>query len=277
MNEQKTVLITGATSGIGKETAIGLIKLGYSLNILVRNKIKAEELAKEIKVNFNTDIGIFIADLSDLQSVIEVSETIKNKLKKIDILINNAGGIFDKYQETKDGIEQTFATNHVGPFLLTNLLLELIPQKGRIINVASGSHWTGHIDFDNLQLKDNFSSYKAYCNSKLANILFTKKLAVIVANKDITVNCLHPGTVGTGIGKDLGFPIGTMVRFVTRFLLSVKDGAKTSIYLASSDQVKNISGEYFVKCKVAKSSKESKDLLIADRLWEVTSKMVKLI
>lgn len=270
----KIVLITGATSGIGKVTALELAKQNMTVVFTSRNMQKGEQVKQEIiQESGNSDVEVMECDLSSFESIKNFTQKFKSKYDKLDILINNAGVWEIQRKETKDGIEMIFGVNHLAPFLLTNLLLETIKNtsNARIVNVASSLH-SGVIDFDDLEGKKAFNWRKAYTQSKLSNILFTKKLSSMLKENGVTVNCLHPGFIQTDLFRNQpGF-----VRFVMKFMqITPKEGAKTTLYLATSDEVKNITGEFFVKSKIADSGEYSKNPEIADKLWEVSLGYVK--
>lgn len=250
----KNILITGGNAGIGLATAIALAKQGANIYIVSRSNDKAQQAVKQIiEQSGNNHIHYFTANLSSQKSIRQLTRQIKTQLSVVDVLINNAGGVFPEYQLSEDGLEMTIATNHFAYFLLTNLLLDLIKKSdyARIINVASDSHYSGKIDFDSFCNKKPYRISKAYAQSKLANVLFTNRLAALLSNSHITVNSLHPGVVKTNIGNknvqwyaSLAWSLFSGWRGVT-----VEEGAQTSIYLASSPHVKGISGKYFDKCR----------------------------
>ena len=272
----KTVLITGATSGIGKVTAMELAKKGFEIVFTSRDIQKGESVKQEIITQSgNLKVEVLECNFSSLESVKNLAQNFKSKYKKLDVLINNAGTWETKRKESKDGVELTFAVNHLAPFLLTNLLLDLIKNSApaRIINVSSNLHG-GKINFDDIEFKKGFdiSGAAPYTQSKLANILFTKKLSKILQGTGVTVNSLHPGVIKTGLIRNSpGF-----IKFVLGiFQDTPEEGAKTTIYLASSDEVKNISGEYFDKSKVKDSGDYSNDPAVAEKLWELSLQYVK--
>jgi NAD(P)-dependent dehydrogenase (short-subunit alcohol dehydrogenase family) len=270
----KTVLITGVTSGIGKITALELAKQKFRVVFTSRNMQKGEQVKQEIiQESGNSEVEVMECDLSSFESIQNFTQNFKSKYDQLDVLINNAGVWETQRKETKEGIEAIFGVNHLAPFLLTNLLLETIKKtpNSRIVNVASSLH-VGVIDFDDLEGKKSFSWRKAYTQSKLANILFTKKLARILEGTGITVNCLHPGFIQTDLFRNQpGF-----VRFVMKFMqITPQEGAKTTLYLATSDEVKNVTGEYFAKSKIANSGEYSKRPEIADKLWDVSLEYTK--
>ena len=278
--KNKTVIVTGGNAGIGYETALGIAKLGATTYIISRDETKAKAAVEQLKAeSHNLAIDYFIADFSSQKSVRQVAERIKQKLTVIDVLVNNAGGVYPSFALSEDGLEMTIATNHFGPSLLTNLLLPLIEKssEGRIVNVSSRSHYRGKIDFESFTKEKGYFVMKAYEQSKLANVLFTSILAERLKSKNITVNSLHPGVVKTDIGKK-GTPayirwFWSMFTFLGG--ISVEDGAKTSIYLASSNEVKNVTGKYFDLCKVKEESALAKDKNLAKQLWAETERLIQ--
>ena len=273
--KNKIVLITGATSGIGKETALGLAKLGATIVFTTRDNLKGEKTKKELIVATNNkDIHMLKCDLASFESIKNCCKEYKSKYDKLHVLINNAGVWDFKRRESKDGIENIFATNYLAPFLMTNLLLDVLKKSSpsRIVNVTSGMHY-GTINFEDIEFKQKFSGAKAYRQSKLGLILYTRLLAKKLEGTGVTVNTAHPGMNKTDLGRDAG-GFSKMI-----FKMMGKDprvGAETSIYLASSSDVKNITGEYFAKKEIKKSSKESYDMGLAKKLWDVSEKYLKL-
>jgi len=269
----RTCIITGANSGIGKATAFGLAKMGASIVMLCRNEKKGKNALKEIKDNTgNQFIELMIADLQDHDSIRLFAQNYKSTHDKLHVLINNAG-IMKKKRETNNlDHETTFATNNLGHFLLTNLLLEMLQSSApaRIINVSSGSHKRGKLDFNNLMLEQKYGRFKAYNNSKLANILFTYELARRLEDSGVTVNVVHPGAARTNFGREFSERTRKFLKLFKRFTISAEEGAKTSIFLASSPEVENITGKYWIKCKQVKSSKYSYNTSIQKRLWDVS-------
>lgn len=264
----RTVLITGATDGIGKQTAIELAKLGYRVIIHGRNKERAQQTVNEIQhTTNNSQLSFIVCDLASLKDVRKLAEEIKSKYDRLDILINNAGVYMKQRVLTEDGYETTFAVNHLSHFLLTNLLLDTIIKSddGRIINVSSVAHLRSNLDFGNLNAEKYFDGYGAYSLSKLANLLFTKELSYKPEN-NITVNALHPGVITTKLLR-IGFNTDGA---------SVKKGAETSVYLATSEEVKNISGEYFSDKQKARYNRIADDPTITNKFWEVSSALVGL-
>lgn len=275
----KVCVITGANSGIGKATAIGLAKLGATVVMVCRDPSKGEEALTEIKAKTrNKLVALMLADLSSQKSIQQLAKDFKNKYEHLHVLVNNAGVFLTKRSLTVDGIETTFAVNHLTYFMLTNLLLDRLKSSApaRIVNVSSRAHLSGHINFDDLQGEKRYSGFQAYNQSKLANILFTYELARRLKGTGVTANCLHPGAVATNLVRSNSGIFGLIWKLFMPFMLSPEKGAKTCIYLASSPQVEDITGKYFVKGTVTVSSKESYDESIAQRLWQVSAELTKL-
>tara|TARA_Y100001936_G_scaffold51228_1_gene49809 strand:+ start:2128 stop:2979 length:852 start_codon:yes stop_codon:yes gene_type:complete len=275
----KNILITGATSGIGRESALALAKMGANITFIARNKLKAENLLTEINKISNGKNSFIIADLSSQKDIKIASDSYIDKNISLDILLNNAGLINFKRKETIDGFEETFAINHLAYFSLTNLLLDKIKESNsaRIVNVSSAAHqFVKRMNFDDIQSEKSYRPFKVYGYTKLANILFTKKLSSILENTKVTVNCVHPGVVGTSFGQNNSNNLNKVLSFIARpFMITSEKGAETSIYLCSSPDVSNISGQYFYNCKVTKTSKWAQSKEDADRLWELSKEMVR--
>lgn len=277
MNRNDIVLITGGNSGMGRATAIELAKEGAYVVILCRNKERGEEALKEIKrESKNHRVDLMLCDLGELNSIRNFAKEFKEKYNRLDILINNAGVILPKRHETKDGFELQFGVNHLGHFLLTNLLLDLLIDSApsRIVNVASGAHKVGKIYFEDINLRNNFNLIRAYSQAKLANVLFTYELSDRLKGTGVTVNCLHPGAVATQMGIDRNTGFGTFITTMLKpFFQSPKEGAATAIYLAASEEVEGVSGKYFYKKRSVKSSKTSYSKETAKRLWELSENL----
>jgi len=274
----KTVLITGATNGIGKVAALELAKKGAAVVIVGRNPAKTSETVAEIKAaSGNTNVDMIVADLSSMAEVRKVADAFKTKHSRLDVLINNAGAVFSTWQETVDGYEMTFAFNHLAYFLLTNLLLDTLKASApaRIVNVSSAAHASGNLDFDDLDSKKNFGmgGFRAYGLSKLANIMFTYELARRLEGTGVTANVLHPGLVGTGFNKNNGGLMKFAMSLLTPFSLTPEQGADTIIYLASSPQVIGVSGKYWEKRKAIQSISASYDEVAQEKLWQVSEQM----
>ena len=275
----KTILITGATNGIGKAAAVKFAKSAKSIAFTYRNEELAEDLKNEMqKINPNLSINSFFCDFSVQGSIRECADKIKNDLKAIDLLINNAGVVNTEYSETIDGIENTFAVNHLGYFLFTNLLLDLVKKESesRIINVSSAAHhFVKGMQWDDINYKDDFKmGLKAYGQSKLGNILFTKQLAKKLQKDGVTVNAIHPGGVNTSLGNQNNSLLGRVLKIILKpFFRSPLKGANTIIYLAEIDGL-SITGAYWVDGRVAKTSHYSKNEAEAEKLWRLSEKLV---
>lgn len=271
----KFCLITGANSGIGKATAIGLAKLNAHIVMLCRDKTRGEEAKSEIITESgNESIDLLLADLASQQSIRQFVAELQMKYDKLHILINNAGVNPSKRYETVDGLEKTFAINTLAPFLLTNLLLPTIKNSipARIINVASAVQ-SKSINFENLQFNKHFRSWKTYSQSKTALIIITYEFARRLNGSGVTVNCLHPGGVKTNIIQDYKGIIKFFTKIIFSFAKSPEEGAKTSIYLASSPKVEKVSGKYFIDKKEAKSKDVTYNKSIAERLWNICAEL----
>lgn len=275
----KICLVTGGTNGIGKSTAQELARMGAMVIIVGRDAQKTFRVVKEIRASSgNPAVGSMLADLSSQQEVRQLAHEFKRKYPRLHVLINNAGGFFMRRQLRGNGIEMTFALNHLASFLLTNLLLDTLKASApaRIINVSSNAHTSGKIEFDNLQGEREYGP-RAYDNSKLANILFTMELARRLEGTGVTVNALHPGFVSTGFAKNNGKVIAALVSiFAPLVARSPAKGAETSIYLASSPSVEGITGKYFYDSHVISAAPQATDMVIARKLWDVSAEMVHL-
>jgi retinol dehydrogenase-14 len=275
----RACLITGGTNGIGKSTAHELARMGAMVVIVGRDARKTSRVVEEIRqASGNDRVDSLLADLSSQEEVRRLANEFESKYSHLHVLLNNAGGVFMRRQLSVDGIEMTFALNHLAPFLLTNLLLDKIRASApaRIINVSSGAHTSGKIEFDNLQGERNYSP-RAYDDSKLATILFTMELARRLEGTGVTINALHPGFVSTGFGKNNpGFLMKTIRAVVPLIARSPEKGAETSIYLASSPEVQSITGKYFVDRKVTQPAPRATDMVVAGRLWDTSAGMVHL-
>ena len=274
-----TALITGATSGIGRVTARELAAAGARVVLVVRNREKAEATRAWIRAAADhAEVELIIADLSSQAQVRSVAEQAAS-LGALNVLVNNVGAIFQRRMETVDGIEMTFALNHLAPFLLTNLLRDALRRgaPSRVVTVSSAAHLRAEMDFEDLEGRRRYSAWKAYGQSKLANLLFTSELARRLGGSGITANALHPGFVASEFGKNNGGFMRLMLSAAQRMgAVSVEEGARTSIYLASSEEVQGVTGKYFVKCREAESSPASRDRQSMRRLWEVSVTMTGL-
>jgi NAD(P)-dependent dehydrogenase (short-subunit alcohol dehydrogenase family)/cytochrome b561 len=274
----KVVVITGANAGIGFATAIGLAKQGAQIVMICRNADRGSAAMKAIAQVAHTPPLLLIGDLSSRTSVIEVSAALHDHLSRIDVLINNAGAAFAKRELTVDGIERTFATNHLGPFLLTNLLLDLIRKSpaGRIVNLTAGIPVSRSSFFENLQGEKHYGQFSAYTSSKVGNILFTYELARRLEGSGITVNCVHPGPVRTEFTRKAGGPLLFLSRALRPIMRSAEAGARGPIYLASDPEAAAVTGAYFVTCKQSKSPRMTYDRSLAARHWRISEELTLL-
>ena len=270
--KDKVCLITGATAGIGKAAAVGLANLGATVVVVGRDLEKTTAVLEQIQTQSgNEKVNFLIADLSSQQAIRQLAEDFKAQFQKLDVLVNNAGSLMLSRQESVDGIEMTFALNHLNYFLLTNLLLDTLKSSApsRIVNVASDVHQNAHLDFDDLQCEKGYGGYKAYGRSKLANLLFTYEMARKLEGTGVTANGLHPGLVATSFMATNNGLRGLLYNFfLKRIGRSAEDGARTIVYLASSDEVEGVSGGYFIDEGLVDSSQESYEKEYAVRLWE---------
>jgi retinol dehydrogenase-14 len=259
---------------------MGLANMGASVVMVGRDRGRGEAALAEIKQkSTNASVDLMLADLSSQEEIRRLADEFKEAYPRIDVLINDAGLFRSKRITTADGLEMTFAVNHLAYFLLTNLLLDVLKASApsRIVNVSSGDHTNGTIDFDDLQGQKGYKGAKAYSQSKLANVLFTYELARRLEGTGVTADCLHPGAgVRTNFGSGVTGIFGVMVRALRPVMISPEKGAETSIYLASSPEVEGLSGRYFVKKAEARSSDASYDERLARRLWEVSAQLTKL-
>ena len=275
-----TCLITGATDGIGKEAAIELAKKGCNLILIGRSKEKGDKVVEEIRkvADSYVDIDYFTADLMLMKEVSRVADEVSRKYPKIDVLLNNVGAYFAFRDVTEEGFERTFALNHLGYFLMTKKLLPLVEKSDykRIVNVSSSAHYGIDFEFDNMNGEKKYSGFDVYKKSKLANVMFTYELAKRIEGTGITANCLHPGFVSTNFGKNNNFLWRNVIR-VAMWLtaISVRDGAKTSIHLACSDEVKDITGRFFANSQIKKGSSKAKNEEHNRKLWELSEEFVE--
>jgi NAD(P)-dependent dehydrogenase (short-subunit alcohol dehydrogenase family) len=268
----QNVLVTGGSSGIGRETALGLARLGAQVTIVGRDPVRTREAVGWIKEKSgNIEIDSLLGDFSSLTEVRRVAAEYRAAHDRLDVLVNNAGAWFGTYGETQDGIEQTWAVNHLSYFLLTHELLGLLKAapKARIVNVASAMHTSGKIEFSP---DKRYNSLKAYARSKLGNVLFTNALARRLQGTGITVNALHPGAVATNIAKDMRGLLKVINRTLQAlFFITPEQGALTSIHVASSPEVEGVTGCYFDKSRLAKSSAASRDEALQESVWKLSA------
>ena len=274
----RTVLVTGGTGGIGRATALGLACMGANLAITGRDRSRAEDAAREIRAATGAQVDVLVGDLSSQAEVRRLASEALERLDHIDVLVNNVGGYWNTRHVTPDGLERTFALNHLAPFLLTNLLLDRLKQgPARVVTVASNAQTQGSIDFDDLQGERSYSGARAYSQSKLANLLFSYELARHLRNTSVTANAVHPGMVRTAFGaEDPGRVQRLLVPVMRPFMKAPAGGATTSIHVASAPSLDSETGRYFANNKPAQSSKASYDLDAAARLWQVCADMVAL-
>jgi NAD(P)-dependent dehydrogenase (short-subunit alcohol dehydrogenase family) len=266
MND-KYILVTGSTDGIGKQTALELAQQGATVLVHGRNPVRGEQVVDEIRrVTGNQRVTLVVADLSKMAEVRQLAERVQAQTPHLDVLLHNAGTMMKTRELTEDGFETTFAVNHLAPFLLTHLLLDPVKAAtpSRIITVASTTHTQGRLEFDNLRWDKKFSTYAAYSRSKLANILFANELAERLQGTGVTSNSLHPGVIGTKMLRDHYNMDGD----------SVEAGAETSVYLATSPDVTTVTGQYFVRKKIAPVAPAVQDMQLQKRLWQVSSEVL---
>ncbi len=277
----KVVVVTGSNIGIGFETAVGVAGLGATTVLACRNTAKAEAAAQEVtQRTWNDDVHVVALDLADLASVRTAAEEIHSRWDRLDVLVNNAGGVWSERTLTAQGFEQTFGVNYLGHFYLTNLLLDRLRASApaRIVNVTSvGHHAARHgMRFEDLQSEKGYEAMEAYSRSKLANVLFTRQLARRLDGTGVTANAAHPGPVRSAFGMDgdLRGVSGFGMRLVRPFEISPRRGAKTSVYLATSPGAATKSGLYWVRCKPGHMSRRARDDAAAARLWDESEKLV---
>jgi NAD(P)-dependent dehydrogenase (short-subunit alcohol dehydrogenase family) len=275
----KVCLVTGATSGIGAVTAGALARHGANLVLVGRDPGKCAAAVSRLQAETgNQSVDALIGDLSSQQDVRRIAREFRERQARLDVLVNNAGGIFLKRRESVDGIEMTLALNHLAYYLLTRQLLDrlLASPAARVINVSSGAHWRALLNFDDLQSKKAYRGFQVYSESKLANLLFTYELARRMQGTRITVNALHPGVVATNIGRNNAWRGWLIGLFFKLRGISPEEGADTGLYLATSSEVQGVTGKYFVKRTAKSSSPASYDQASAARLWDVSAALTGL-
>lgn len=276
----KTVLITGGTGGIGRAAAIGLASMGARVGITGRNRTRAEQAASEIsRESGNSAVEAFVADMSSQAEVRRLAGEVLSSYPRLDVLLNNVGGFWAHRHVSADGLEHTFALNHLAPFLLTSLLLKrlIFSAPTRVVTVSSGAQAQGKIDFDDLMGERNYSGPRAYNQSKLANVMFTYELARRLEGTGVTATVLHPGVTSTAFSAE--DPARAMVPIVVAlrpFMRSPERGADTAVYLSSSPRVEGVTGRYFANRKARESHKSSYDTATTARLWQVSADLVGL-
>lgn len=273
------IIVTGSNVGIGYETALALAKMGAGITMVCRSEERGEAARQTlIEKSGSNKFDLIVGDLASHADIKRIASEYKARHARLDVLVNNAGAAFLSRKLTVDGFERTFGLNHLNYFLLTYYLLDLLNEAdaGRIVNVASAAHYGGEIDFDDLQMEKNYASMKAYSNSKLANVLFTSELArrLEASGSKVIVNSLHPGVVKSNIGRrDNSWIAGIFMTFFQMRAIPTAEGAKTSIYLASSPNVEGVTGKYFDESKEKTPSKAAQDEALASRLWQVSEEL----
>ncbi len=268
----KTIVITGATSGIGEAAAEGLAAKGARIVFVARSAQKARALMERLQaINSQGEHDWVQADLSTLAAMKQAGSALALKAPKIDVLVNNAGAVFDRRQETTDGLEMTFAVNHMAYFVMTEILRPNLVAGARIVSTSSGAHAFAPLDFDDLQAVNGFSAARAYGRSKLCNVLWTRALARRLEGTGFTANCFHPGGVSTGFGSNMKGPWRFVFGLIKPFMLTPVKGADTLVYLASSDAVKGKTGGYWVKRKLTTPSAYAQNEACAERLWAISA------
>jgi NAD(P)-dependent dehydrogenase (short-subunit alcohol dehydrogenase family) len=275
----KVCLVTGATSGIGLVTAQALAQQGATVLVAGRHAERGAATVRHlVQATGNSQVELLLADLSVQAQVRQLAAELQRRFARLDVLVNNAGALFMRRSQSLDGIEMTFALNHLGYFLLTSLLLDTLTASApaRIVNVSSHAHWNGAMDFADLQGQRRYGGWRAYCQSKLANLLFTYELARRLEGTGITVNAVHPGFVATGFGRNNRGVFGLGIRVAQLTALSPQQGAETLIYLAASPEVEGVTGKYFVQQRPVASSRASYDQAAAQRLWQLSAELTGL-
>jgi retinol dehydrogenase-14 len=276
----RTCLVTGATSGIGKATATALARMGADLVLVARDPARGQATAAGIgAATGNPHVEVLTADLSSQASIRRLAEDYRRGHDRLHVLVNNAGGTWATRHTTVDGLELTFALNHLAYFLLTNLLLDLLRASApaRIVNVTSGAQAVGDIHIDDLQFQRRYRGQPAYNQSKLANVLFTYELARHLAGSGVTVNCVHPGVVRTNFGRDdMGSVMRLLTPLVRPFMRTPEQGADTAVWLASSPEVEGVTARYYARRRARRSSRRSYDTELARRLWQVSEELTGL-
>ena len=275
----KVCMVTGATGGIGKVMAREIARQGLQVVIVSRYEQRCAATAAKIRESTsNQSVDYLAANLSSLKEVRSLAKRFREKYNRLDVLVNNAGGFFMKRQESQDGIEMTWALNHLSYFLLTNLLLDMLSANApaRVINVSSNAHLGGSINFNDPGGKQRYFGWTAYAQSKLANLLFTFQLARCMEASGVTANAFHPGYVATRFGMNNAGLVGFLIGLSHVFALSPEEGAQTGVYLATSADVEGVTGKYFVKEKPVQAAKAAYDQDTASRLWELSAQMTSL-
>ncbi len=274
MMQQKRVLVTGATTGLGRVTAVELGRMGAEVVLVARDKEKAEATLADIKQAGAPAAHVIYGDLSLMSSVRAIASEARQRFDGFDVLVNNAGAIFTSRAVTAEGFERTFALNHLSYFLLTHLLVDRMRGGGRIVNVSSDAHRPARIDFDDLQLERRYTAFGAYCVSKLMNLLFTFELARRIEPRGLVTNAAHPGPVASNFGRSNRGFFGALFALAGPFMLTPEKGARTQIWLASSPELAGVTGKYFAKQREKKPSARALDVAAQRHLWDVTADLV---
>lgn len=275
----RVCVITGASSGIGRETALALARLGATTVLVCRDRGRGEAVRADIRTRTgNGAVELVLADLASQAAIRGLAAELLGRFPRVHVLVNNAGVVNLRHSTTVDGIETVFAVNHLAYFLLTHLLLERLRASApaRVVNVASDAHRIGRLNWDDLGWAQGYRAMRVYGQSKLANILFTYELARRLEGTGVTANCLHPGAVATRLGQNNGRLARLLIRLLVPFFRTAERGAQTSIYLASSSAVEGVSGRYFVNTRETRPSPASFDAAAARRLWELSARMTGL-
>lgn len=276
--EGRISLVTGATSGLGRATALELARMGWTVIVGARNQEKAAKTVKYIQAETgNSSVDTAIADFSSLAQVRHMAQEIADRYDRMDVLVNNAGAMFFRRKTSEDGYEMTFAVNHLAPFLLTNVLLPTLLKSthARIVNVSSGSHYSVEMAFDDLHAEHGYSMMHAYGQSKLANVMFTYELERRFGDQKIAANAVNPGLVATNMGGNNGWLVRIGVELTKPFRVSAEEGARPINYLASSPDLEGVGGKYFQKMNAVRSSEQSYDQDAAEQLWNVSEELVE--
>jgi NAD(P)-dependent dehydrogenase (short-subunit alcohol dehydrogenase family) len=276
----KVCMVTGATSGIGKETARELVRMGARVVIVSSSQVRCAAVVEEFrKESRNQKVDYLVADLSSQAEIHRLASDFQRRYDRLDVLVNNAGGFFMRRQLSVDGIEMTLALNHLNYFLLTSLLLDMLRSSApaRIVNVSSNAHRGAKIDFDDLQGEHSYSGWRAYAQSKLANVLHAYELARHMDVAEVTVNVLHPGFVSTRLARNNGWLFRLVMPLMRIIARSPEDGARTSVYLASSPEVEGVTGKYFEDEQVVPADPAARDEATARKLWQICEKMAGLV